>query len=358
MSGLRRIAILLQRELIRGPRNTFFLFAVLMPFFITLVISLLFGTFFVEKPRLGFMDEGDSQVVTLALEVESLVVKEYDTAVALQTAVENGAVDLGIILPPNFDATVRSGEEAELTAYVSGESLLKNRTILGINLAALIRRMAGQEAPVNIITRTLGDVEAIPWQDRVFPLILLMTIIVGGTMVPATSLVDEKQKRTLNALNITPTSLGEVFTAKTLLGILLSTLTALVVLLLNRAFGSQPALLIFVLILGATASGLLGVLLGAFVKDITTLFAVIKGIGILLYAPAFVYLFPSIPQWIAQIFPTYYIMYPVVEIVQHGATLPDIAPQLLILCLIILAEVAVLATAIRRAHRYEIIVAA
>ncbi|HRQ37904.1 MAG TPA: ABC transporter permease [Chloroflexota bacterium] len=357
MSGLRRIAILLQRELVRGPRNTFFLFAILMPFFITLVISLLFGTFFVDKPRLGVMDEGDSQVVVLAQEVESLVVKEYDTAVALRTAVENGAVDLGIILPADFDAAVRRGEEAELTAYVWGESLLKDRTILGINLAALIRQAAGQEAPVNIITRTLGDVEAIPWEDRVFPLIILMTIIIGATMVPATSLVNEKQKRTLSAINVTPTTLGELFAAKALVGILLSVTTAVVVLLLNRAFGEEPVLLLFVLLMGAMAASLFGILLGAFVKDITTLFAVIKGIGILLYAPAFVYLFPTIPQWVAQIFPTYYIVQPVIEIVQQGATLPDIAPELAILSLIILAEVGAIGYVIRNSYRYEMVVA-
>lgn len=357
MSGLRRIAILLQRELVHGPRNTIFLFAILAPFFITVVISLLFGTFFVDKPRLGIRDEGDSQVVALAQEVDSLAVKEYDTAVALETAVANGAVDLGIILPADFDAAVRRGEEAEITAYIWGESLLKNRTLLGIILVSLIRQMAGQEAPVNIITRTLGDVAAVPWQDRIFPLVILMTIIIGATMVPATSLVTEKQKRTLNALNVTPTTLAELFTSKALVGMLLSVATAVAVLLLNRAFGGQPILLLFVLILGAMAASLFGILLGAFIKDITTLFAVIKGIGILLYAPAFVYLFPSIPQWVAQIFPTYYIVQPVIEIVQQGASLPDIAPELAVLSLIILAEIGLIAYVIRNAYRYEMVVA-
>ena len=65
-------------------------------------------------------------------------------------------------------------------------------------------------------------------------------------------------------------------------------------------------------------------------KDVTTLFALMKGIGILLYAPAFVYMFPQIPQWIGRIFPTYYILKPVVEISQRGAGWPEIAPEVLI----------------------------
>jgi len=40
------------------------------------------------------------------------------------------------------------------------------------------------------------------------------------------------------------------------------------------------------------------------VKDINTLFAIIKGLGIFLYAPAIVSLFPELPQWIAKVFPT------------------------------------------------------
>lgn len=43
-------------------------------------------------------------------------------------------------------------------------------------------------------------------------------------MVPGNSLVDEKQKRTLNALVITPTTLGDGFTSKGLFGFLVSIL--------------------------------------------------------------------------------------------------------------------------------------
>ncbi len=78
-----------------------------------------------------------------------------------------------------------------------------------------------------------------------------------------------------------------------------------------------------------------GLLLGVLVKDINTLFATIKSIGIVLYAPALVYMFPEIPQWIARIFPTFYIIQPVIEIVQKGASWRDILPEFLILVILI-----------------------
>jgi ABC-2 type transport system permease protein len=94
-------------------------------------------------------------------------------------------------------------------------------------------------------------------------------------------------------------------------------------------------LLLGVVLLGAIFSAEVGVLMGGLVKDINSLFATIKAIGLLLYAPALITMFPEIPQWSARIFPTYYVVQPVIEIVQHGAGLSDIAWQLGILLLLI-----------------------
>ncbi|MGQ9480293.1 hypothetical protein [Chloroflexus sp.] len=72
-------------------------------------------------------------------------------------------------------------------------------------------------------------------------------------------------------------------------------------------------------------------------KDINSLFSTVKALGLLLYAPALIALFPVIPQWIAQIFPTYSMVDPVIAIVQRGATLNDIAPHLAVLAAMIVA---------------------
>lgn len=63
----------------------------------------------------------------------------------------------------------------------------------------------------------------------------------------------------------------------------------------------------------------------------------IKALGTLLYAPALIYMFPEVPQWIGEVFPTYYIRGPVVEISQRGGARPDVALEVLILIGLILA---------------------
>lgn len=345
--SLRRVGILLVKEFFKGPRN-FIIWAIAAPLVISLVVSLVFGTLFSEKPKLGIVDEGSSQLVAMSQELTSVVTREYGTVPEIKQAVESGAVDMGIVLPEGFDGFVIQGEETELTAYIWGESLAKQRTILLVTIANLVRELAGQEAPVEIESITLGDEVGIPWNDRLLPLIVLVAVFFGGIFLPAASLINEKTKKTLEALVVTPTTLGDVFMAKGLLGIIFSLFMGIVILVLNQAFGAEPALLVLVLAFAAIMAAEIGLILGALMRDITSLFTVWKLGGILLFAPAFVYLFPQIPQWIGRIFPTYYFIQPIVQISQQAGAWPDIATSVFILIALDLILVGVLIFTLKR----------
>lgn len=88
-------------------------------------------------------------------------VKDFDAG-ALRRAVEAGAVDVGVALPADFDDLIVQEQEAKLVVYVWGQSLARSRAIAGATIAHLIREVAGQESPVEIITTTLGNAENIP----------------------------------------------------------------------------------------------------------------------------------------------------------------------------------------------------
>lgn len=329
--SLRRIGILFKKELFQGPKGFFFLFAIIMPLALSFLLSAVFGTLTSEKPELGVLDEDGSQLAAMFEEYDSVKYREYGTLPEIKRAVEDGAVDVGIIIPDGFDSAVMRGDETEITAYIWGESLAKNRTILMVTLANLIRDMADQEAPVEIQTVTLGDEEVIPWNVRLLPLIVLMAVFLGGVFIPATSLIDEKEKKTMTALIITPTSVADVFISKGLLGFLLSLFVGIIVLVVNQALGVQPLLLIMVLALGAVMAVELGMIGGALLKDVSTLFAIWKSAGILLFGPAVIYMFPQIPEWIGRIFPTYYILEPIMAVSQRGANWSEIALNVFIL---------------------------
>ncbi len=346
--SLKRVGILLGKELFHGQRSFILIWAVAAPLLMSLVISLVFGTFFSEQPRLGIMDEGDSELVALSHQLDSVVTKDYGTVSGLKQAVESGAVDMGIVLSDGFDDAVLQGETTEITAYVWGESLAKNRTILSVTLADLVRELAGQEVPVEIETVALGDEVSIPWSDRLLPFVILIAVLIGGIFIPATSIIAEKQNRTLQAVVVTPTTLADVFVAKAFLGIVLSLCMGILMLVINQAFGAQPPLLVLVLVLGAIMAAEIGLVLAAVIKDTSSLFAVVKFFGIFLYAPVIVYLFPQIPQWIGRIFPTYYIVQPIIDISQRGGGWPEIATNVFILIGLDIALAGVVALLARR----------
>ncbi len=321
----KRIGVLLIKEFVQGMQGFIFIFAIVVPIVMSLVVTLLFGTIFSGKPKLGINDAGDSQLPTQALGMESFIVKTYDSTETLKQATTTGAVDIGISIPKDFDTKLISSETTEMTAYIWGESLMKSRAMLIAGLANWIREIAGHKSPIEIRTTTLGDVGTPTWEERLVPFVVVMGVMIGGVILPATSLVDEVQKSTLTALVVTPTTIGDIFASKALLGTIVSTFSATAILLLNRSFGINPPLLIFLLVLGAIMASEFGVLLGAFIKDINTLFATIKSMGIILYAPAIIYMFPAIPQWIGKIFPTYYMIRPIIDVTQEGATWGEIA---------------------------------
>jgi len=352
MSG-RRIGTLLQKEVRLGWRNIMFVFAVVMPVALTVLVSLLFGTVFSGKARLGLVDEGASRLPVLAQERGSLEVKAYQSGAALRQAAADGMVDVGVILPAEFDQRVAGAESARLTAYVWGESSMKDRAVAGAALADLVRELAGDEAPVEIVTVPLGEASGLSWEARLLPLLILMAILLGGSMVPAALLVEEKQKRTLRALTTSSASLGEVFVAKGIMGAALSIVMAMITLWLNRAWGGEPVLLFVALLLGSVMAAAIGLLLGAFVRDITTLFSVVKAGGIVLYAPALIHMFPEIPPWIGRLFPTYYLLQPVVDIVQNGASWAQVGPQLGLLALLDAVLLASIGLVVTRARHSE-----
>src|SRR3972149_6281907 len=141
-------------------------------------------------------------------------------------------------------------------------------------------------------------------------------------ILPATSVIMEKAGRTLHALLVTPLSPGEVFLAKGSVGFAVALFMGVLMLVINSAFGLHPGLLVLVLAMGGLMAVEIGLLLGVYVKDFATLFAIWKSGGIILIAPVIVYLFPGLPAWVGRIFPTYYFVQPLVDISQAGGGWP------------------------------------
>ena len=321
--SLGRALRVTEKDLRLGPRSPIFLWAILLPVVLTFVLTAVFGTLFSAPPRLGIVDAGGSAVTSALRDAEGLVVVELDDEAELRAAVEAHDVDAGLVLAAGFDDALATGGQPEMEFFVSGSSLTSDRVILGVTTVSVLREQAGQSPPVDVVVTQVGDADFVPVEDRLLPLIVFYAVVIAGMFLPAASLVDEREKRTLDAVLVTPTRMSEVLLGKGILGVSLAMAMGVITLWLNGALtGRGPGLAVF-LLLGAVMVAEIGLILGCWARDSNTLFSAIKGGGLLIALPAFFFLFPALPQWVAQLVPTYYFLGPIYQMANAGTTLGD-----------------------------------
>jgi ABC-2 type transport system permease protein len=327
--SLTRTLKVLGKEFRIGPRSPVFLWVLFLPVLFTLVLQVTFGSVFDPEPRLGIVDEGSSTITTAVEGMEGIDLALLDSAEDLKAQVETNDLDAGLVLPAGFDDQVRSGAQPPLEFYVGGESLASNRIILAVTTIDLVRELEGTPPPVDVAVVSLGE-EGLPIDVRLVPFIMMYALVVAAIFLPAVSIADEREKRTLDALIVTPVKLSEVIAAKGILGVILALAMTVFTLILNNALGAEPLALFVVLLFGSILCAEIGLIYGAVAKDTTAVFALIKGTGILLIGPTVFYIWPDWPQWIGKLFPTYWVINPIFEVSLNNGSLGDVWVELVV----------------------------
>ena len=347
----RRTWYVFLRELRLSPRSPVVFFAIAMPLILTFLISAVFGSLFDADPRLGIVDAGDSAVTSAAQELEGITVVVVDDVNELQDLVEAHDLDAGMVLPAGFDDAVSAGRQPDLQFYVSGESLASNRVILAVTTVDLVRGVSGEVPPVTVVVTPIGDEDYVPIGDRLLPFMVLYAVMIAALFVPAAALVDEREKRTLDAVLVTPTRMSDVVVGKGAFGVLLAVIMGLVTVALNDAFAGKPWEMTLFLLVGAVMMAELGLMLGLWAKDIATMYTAVKAGGILVFLPVFFVLFPGLPQWIPRLVPTYYFLVPIYDLAVRNAVLGDVTTELAVAIAIVIALVPVVMWVARRSER-------
>jgi len=328
--SLKRSWYVFGRELKLSPRSPLVFFAIAMPLIITFLISSVFGSLFEANPRLGIVDDGNSGVTAAALQLEGVDATIIPVAETLRGKVESHDLDAGLVLPASFDADLEAGAQPDLEFYVSGSSLASNRVILAVTTTDLVRGVSGEEPPVAVVVTPVGDQDYVPIGDRLLPTMVFYAVMIAALFLPAASLVDEREKRTLDAVLVTPTRMSDVLVGKGAFAVLLAVIMGLATLALNGAFVGQFWTMALILFIGSVMMALVGMALGLWARDITTMYTTIKAGGILIFLPVIFVLFPGLPQWIPKLVPTYYFLQPIYDIAIRGYSFADVVPDLLI----------------------------
>ncbi len=335
-----RVAAILRKDFAVGPRSPLVLFAIAMPIIITLIMYLVFGIS--HDPHLGVVDQGNSELVAALQEIADAEGIQVTVLPSLQEAQLREAVNLndydaGLVLPAGFDEAVRAGQQPPLIFFVSGESGFMDRIVLAVTALEQIRHVQGKESSVQVEIVDVGNREAIPLSTRLIPVIAFYAFAIAGLFVPASSIVEEREHRTIQAVLVSPARVNEFLVAKAVFGMILAFCLAFLTLLLNQAVGPYWLDVAVVLFVTSIFWALLGVLVGTLAANSQTLFAIMKGSGVLMFGPVIFYIFPDWPQWIAKFFPTYWALDPLWRVVSNGSRLASLWPSLLIVVAICIA---------------------
>ena len=252
--NLTRVLKVAKKDLRFSARSPIFLWALVFPVVITLVVQVVFGSLFDPQPRLGIVDKGGSEITALMSAQDGIDLTLLESASELKRRVRDNDLDAGLVLKKGFDNAVRSGEKPLLELYIGGESLASNRVILAVTTLDMIREVEGKIPPVEVVINTLGDGEDLPISSRLIPLMVLFSLLIAGVFVTAFGFVEEKESKTLDAVLVTPVKMSEILMAKAGIGFILAVIVALATLLLNGALGPRPATLLLALLIAALMS--------------------------------------------------------------------------------------------------------
>jgi len=156
MSALAIAQVNLVR-LLRDRVSLFFIF--LLPVVLIVVLGVMYGGR--TAPRLGIVainvgQLGSDLVADLRTGDMALEVREFTDRAALADAVEQGTIEMGIVIPPGYDATLRSGGTTDIAIVSQPTGLLA----LEQGVRAAIARQSAQVGAARLAEQEGGTFEA------------------------------------------------------------------------------------------------------------------------------------------------------------------------------------------------------
>ncbi|MDD3718945.1 MAG: ABC transporter permease [Actinomycetota bacterium] len=325
--SVRRVLAIMKKSL--NPRNPYIIFTILGPLLFAAIFQLVFGIW-QTRPKIAVYEAGDGAITRELEAMEAVDLVAAGSADEVTALVEDKKADVGVVFGEETKKRLEAGERAQVDMYISGESLAKNRAIALAALTGAVRSVSPEVPRVYFEQVRLGEEKALSLMDMFLPFMVIYVILLGGLMLTSSFVVNEKEKRTFAALLVTPVTLPEVLIAFGLVGVIVSLVMGIILMLLTVGF-AQPLLMFAIFALGSLLGVEWGLLLGMMSRDQTTLVAYMKAFGVFLLVPALFIVFPDWPQWIARIFPTYYIANPVFRIVIYGEGWSELGWQILAL---------------------------
>ena len=234
MDNLYIIGSIAAKDIMDAIKNRFVIYQIVAVSIILLSIK---GLSFIIAPpatQLIIYDAGSSEFSNQIAESPDFNIHQARTPQELQQLLSNFGFglgpEMGIEIPPDFDQQLQSDDQLSVQGYVSWANRNKAPRIqsqMESELQALTGKFIQIDLNGNLITPP-GDIGLLVSIITMFAVTVILTV---GTILVPSLLIEEKQNRTLEALLVSPASIGQVVAGKAVAGAFYVLVTTLIVFL-------------------------------------------------------------------------------------------------------------------------------
>lgn len=261
--NLNVVLAIFRKDLISSVKSKNLLIILLTPVFLSLLFNSTISLTDNAVVPIAVYDEGSSTDFIGYLSSRS----NYDVTIAdsadkSEELLYNQKIAAVMFVPEGFSADIKNGLTPSLNIVVNpyeAKSVVFLQTYKDI-----IMDFAGQKYPVDITLNTLPR----DLQSRFnIPVWIMFTVIFVGMMVLPNTLTTEKEKKTLDAILVSPASEKDVIYGKSFFGLFLTILISLVIIIINRGFVGNFLLVTVFIILGSAVFTGLGLLIASYTDN-------------------------------------------------------------------------------------------
>ena len=323
--NLRLALAIMKKDLLDALRNARLLVVVLLP----IGFSVLYGYLFRDTAtniEIVLYSPGPSELAERLAGMRTVSLFVVAAPEQLETMLSDEAAALAIELPADFDRALRDGirPSVELLVGRDEQDARRAQQLILLEIGAL----SGRPPLVDFVEKRPSAAtsesereaaadqslfEGLSLQAYFVVLWVMMGITMNGTFLVPTLLVEEKEKRTLDAILVAPPSYADVVLGKMVVGLIYSLLSAFAVMAVNDGFQGDIALSLALVVLASIALALIGLLIGGLIDNLTSLNTWSTFIMLPLMLPGLLAAIPlgmlgGVLRTIMQIVPTYQVV--------------------------------------------------
>lgn len=347
---LRNILAIARKDMLDILLNKTTLFFLVSPVIIAVVFAIIGAllanrsastSLLIYNPGNSHLEQYIGNVLTGTPIVHARSSGEVASAFGPQGSHNNTPYILGLVVPPNFDESLRAGGHPQLNLYINRGALGgDDQQILEHALIDYARGVTSPQSPISFAVTTINQPATSnavqDYTQRYAMAGLLYSLTIGVSFVPGL-LVEEKEKKTLRMLMVSPASWGDIVLGKLLVALVYQLVVSAVVLAILGGFSGQIPVLLFFVLLSSCFGLVLGLLFGSIIQTNGNVGTFVGIVGLLytlpslVLGPLYIVLQGTAFEQAMKVLPMYYMADAFLKALQGQATLQNTSLDIIVL---------------------------